>query len=73
MGVFPVAMSMMTSFTSGVSFVSTPYEIFSQGWYYCLVAVSCLVAGPISAYLIVPVFYRGNYLSIYEVSVEQWP
>lgn len=68
MSTFPVGMSMTTSFLSGLTLVSTPYEIYTQGWGYALVGLACMVAGPIGAYLIVPVFYRCQYLSIYQVS-----
>lgn len=68
MSVFPVAVSLMTSCMSGLTLLGSSAELYYQGPSYSFVFVAILAAGPITAYTILPVFYRMNELSLYRVS-----
>lgn len=64
----PVAVSLMTSCTSGLSLLGCSDEFYYQGPSYAFIAVAILLSGPITAYTILPVFHRMNELSLYKVS-----
>lgn len=68
LSVFPVAISLMTSCLSGLSLLGSSSEVYYQGPTYSFVALALLICGPITAYTILPVFYKLNELSLYRVS-----
>lgn len=68
LSVLPVAVSLMTSCTSGLSLLGCSDEFYYQGPSYAFIAVAILLSGPITAYTILPVFHRMNELSLYKVS-----
>lgn len=62
-------MSMLTSAASGLSFMGYSSEFFYQGPSFAMTFISTLLAGPIIAYLILPVLYRSNEVSPHSVSL----
>lgn len=64
----PVAVSLMTSCLSGLSMLGASAELYYQGPSYAFVIIPMLLCGPITAYTILPIFYRMNELSLYKVS-----
>lgn len=69
LSILPVAVSLMTSCTSGLSLLGSSAELYYQGPSYAFIAVAILLSGPITAYTILPVFHRMNELSLYKVSL----
>lgn len=69
LSILPVAVSLMTSCTSGLSLLGCSAELYYQGPSYAFIAVAILFSGPITAYTILPVFHRMNELSLYKVSL----
>lgn len=69
----PVAVSLMTSCTSALTLLGNSAELYYQGSSYAWLFVSILLSGPITAYTVLPVFYRLNELSLYQVSPQQAP
>lgn len=72
MSVFPVGVSLMTSCLSGLTLLGASAEFFYQGPTYAFAALPMLLSGPITAYTMLPVFYRMNTLSLYKVSPAVW-
>ena len=67
MGTFPVAMSLIASFMSAITLLGTPAEIYQYGTMYWLVALSFFLVMPATNYLYLPIFYRLQVTSAYEV------
>ena len=67
MGIFPVALSLLASFMSAITLLGTPAEIAKFGTQYWMVCLSYCFVIPLSAYVFVPVFYRLNLTSVFEV------
>lgn len=68
LSVLPVAVSLMTSCISGLTLLGSSAELYYQGPSYSFVFVAILAAGPITAYTILPVFYKMHELSLNRVS-----
>jgi Na+/proline symporter len=67
MSTFPVAMSLIASFMSAITLLGTPAEIYQYGTMYWLVALSFFLVMPATNYLYLPIFYRLQVTSAYEV------
>lgn len=68
---FPVSFSLMASCLSGLSLMGYSAEIYYQGPTYSMHFLSTLLAGPITAFTVLPVIYRLNGLSLYSVSAPK--
>lgn len=64
---FPVAMSLVASYISGVTVLGTPAEIYNYGTQYWLIIVPIFLMGFIVAYVYLPVFCSLKVNSSYEV------
>ncbi|XP_039498525.1 sodium-coupled monocarboxylate transporter 1 [Drosophila santomea] len=64
--VFPVAMSLIASFISGVAILSTPSEIYNYGTQYFLIVVAIAIQGLVVSYIYLPVFSALQVRSSYE-------
>jgi Na+/proline symporter len=67
--VFPVAMSILASFTSAVSVLGFSVEMYRFGSMYLLIGVSYFITQPFAALVYVPFFHRLNITSAYEVRI----
>lgn len=65
---FPVAMSLVASYISGVTVLGTPSEIYNYGTQYWLIVVSIFFMGFVVAFVYLPVFCSLKVNSSYEVS-----
>lgn len=63
----PVAMSLTASFMSGITVIGTPAEAYRFGAAFWLFAFSYAIMSAITAEVFVPLFYRLNITSAYEV------
>lgn len=66
----PVAMSMMTSYVSGLTIIGNPAEFYYHGFGYTTVMVPQLLSVPFTALILLPVFHRLGNVSIYDVSIS---
>ena len=66
--VFPVAMSILASFTSAISVIGFSQEIYVYGSMYWLMGASYFITQPFAAHIFVPFFHQMKITSAYEVS-----
>jgi Na+/proline symporter len=69
MGVFPVALSLLGSFMSAITLLGTPAEIAVYGTQYWMISVAYCMVIPLANYIFIPVFYKLNLTSIFEVVI----
>lgn len=67
---FPVAMSLVASYISGVTVLGTPAEIYNFGTQYWLIFVPIFLMGFVVSYVYLPVFCSLQVGSSYEVSIN---
>ncbi|GBP36805.1 Sodium-coupled monocarboxylate transporter 1 [Eumeta japonica] len=70
MSTFPVAMSLIASYVSGVTILGTPAEIYNYGSEYWLVVVGVALSCLCVATVYLPVFCKLRLSSSYEVRVR---
>ncbi|XP_065163500.1 sodium-coupled monocarboxylate transporter 1 isoform X2 [Atheta coriaria] len=63
---FPVAMSLIASYVSGVTILGTPSEIYNFGTQYWLITFSVIFSGIAIAFIYLPVFFQLEVNSSYE-------
>lgn len=68
---FPVAMSLVASYISGVTVLGTPSEIYLYGTQYYLMIVPIFLMGFVVSYVYLPVFCSLQVGSSYEVSASR--
>ncbi|XP_063706354.1 sodium-coupled monocarboxylate transporter 1-like [Culicoides brevitarsis] len=66
MKVFPVAMSLVASFISGISLLGTSTEIYVYGTQYCYIFIAVVLTGFALHYIYLPVFHELQLTSTYE-------
>ncbi|XP_050341243.1 sodium-coupled monocarboxylate transporter 1 isoform X2 [Bactrocera neohumeralis] len=66
MKVFPVALSLVASFVSGISLLGTSTEIYVYGTQYAFILITLVISGIISWYVFLPVFCNLQLTSTYE-------
>lgn len=63
----PVAFSLMASFMSAITLLGVSNENYSYGVQFVIINFSYGIATPIAAYLYIPVFFKLQATSAYEV------
>ncbi|KAG8229114.1 hypothetical protein J437_LFUL009583, partial [Ladona fulva] len=66
MGVTPVAMSLISSYISGITLLGMPAEIYTYGTQYCAILIGLLGASCVNGFFFVPLFYQLQLNSSYE-------
>ncbi|KAK0166794.1 hypothetical protein PV327_004277 [Microctonus hyperodae] len=66
MKTFPVSLSLIASFISGISLLGTPTEIYVHGTSYLFVGLGVIVVGFIMSTIYLPVFHELRLTSTYE-------
>ncbi|XP_037051954.1 sodium-coupled monocarboxylate transporter 1 [Bradysia coprophila] len=66
MSIFPVAMSLVASFISGITLLGLPTEIYSFGIQYVYVIGGVIAMGVVMGYVFLPVFHDLKITSTYE-------
>lgn len=64
---FPVSLSILASFMSAVTILGTATEMYRFGTQYMVIILSYFIVIPSAAYLYMPIFYRLEVTSAYEV------
>lgn len=68
MSVFPIALSLVASFISGITLLGLPTEIYSYGIQYIYVMGGVILMGVVMSVFYLPVFKLLKITSTYEVS-----
>lgn len=63
----PVAFSLMASFMSAITLLGVSAEIYMYGTLFFVINLSYVIFTPVSAYLFLPVFFKLQATSAYEV------
>lgn len=66
MSIFPVTMSLIASFISGITLLGTPTEIYLYGTQYMYIVGGVLTMGVIMTYVYLPVFHDLKLTSTYQ-------
>ncbi|KAK0395623.1 hypothetical protein QR680_001364 [Steinernema hermaphroditum] len=66
MPIIPVALSLLTTFLSGITLLGTPAEVFERGVLWLFYYWTCVLAFAISIYFFIPIFFDLQATSIYE-------
>src|SRR4051812_31887191 len=66
MGRVVVAMTILASLFSGISFLAAPSEGFTHGFTFYLVNVAFFAATPVTTLVILPFFYQKQFFTAYQ-------
>ncbi|XP_024083167.1 sodium-coupled monocarboxylate transporter 1-like [Cimex lectularius] len=66
MSLFPIAMSLVSSFISGITLLGVPAEVYVYGTQYMVGSTALIGVGIVTAYVSIPIFYKLQLLSLYE-------
>ena len=67
MSVLPVAFSLMASFMSAITILGVSKENYMFGTQFIVINISYLISTPLVCYFYLPVFFRLQNTSVYEV------
>uniref|UniRef100_A0A1B6DA93 Sodium-dependent multivitamin transporter n=1 Tax=Clastoptera arizonana TaxID=38151 RepID=A0A1B6DA93_9HEMI len=68
MNIFPVIMSLISSHVSGITLIGVPSETYMFGTQYYAVIFVNIIVTLLIVYIFIPVFYKLQLNSVYEVS-----
>lgn len=68
MQIFPVSVSLVASWISGISLLGTSTEIYVYGTQYCYIVFAVIMMGFVMHHVFLPVFHELQITSAYEVS-----
>ena len=68
LSVFPVALSLLSSFISAITLLGTPAEVYKYNTMYWLISVGFIISATLTANVFIPVFYNLGITSVFEVS-----
>ncbi|MEY4940396.1 MAG: hypothetical protein RIQ93_2131 [Verrucomicrobiota bacterium] len=72
MGSVIVAMTILASLFSGISFLAAPSEGYSSGPVYYLVNMAFFIATPLTAVVFIPVYYKTRFFTAYQYLEERF-
>ena len=70
MQILPVAMSLIASGLSGITLLGMPTETYVYGWSFWFVCLPIIATGVLTHYVVIPVFFEMQILSVNEVRVK---
>lgn len=68
MNAFPIAMSLVASFISAITYLGTPAENYLHGSMFWLFGFAYITVGVVTIRVYMPVFFRKDITSAYEAS-----
>lgn len=66
MGSLVVAITVMASLFSGISYLGTPSEVYVYGIGYWLIVLSTFITTPVMTIIFLPFFYHAKFYSVYQ-------
>lgn len=68
MELLPVSLSVLATFTSAITVLAMPEEVYRYGidWWWIIISITLVI--PTVAHLYLPIFYKLQITSVYEVS-----
>ncbi|KAH8286643.1 hypothetical protein KR018_003352 [Drosophila ironensis] len=72
MKVFPISMSLISSFISGITLLGTPTEVYLYGAQYMYIMGSLVLMGFCMYYFFLPVFHELNLISTYKYLEQRY-
>ena len=66
-GIIPVAFSLVANFASSISILGYTSEAYSFGTHFFVINVAYMISTPVIAAFYLPVLFRNNTVSVYEV------
>lgn len=66
----PVAFSLMATFMSSITLLGVSSENYTYGTQFVVINISYGLFTPVAAYLYLPVFYKLQATSVYEVCLQ---
>ncbi|XP_020800709.1 sodium-coupled monocarboxylate transporter 1 [Drosophila serrata] len=72
MKVFPITMSLISSFISGITLLGTPTEVYLYGAQYMYIMGSLVLMGFCMYYFFLPVFHELNLISTYKYLEQRY-
>lgn len=72
MSIMPVAIALVVSFMSAVTLLGVSAENYTYGTQFVVINLSYLIGTPIVCYGFLPVFYKLQATSAYEVSLTKY-
>ncbi|KAH8266972.1 hypothetical protein KR026_012547 [Drosophila bipectinata] len=72
MKVFPITMSLISSFISGITLLGTPTEVYLYGAQYLYIMGSLVLMGFCMYYFFLPVFHELNLISTYKYLEQRY-
>ena len=68
---FVAALAMVGAAISGVTFISVPGSVAQSGFSYLQMVAGFIIGNIVIAYVLIPMFYRLNVISLYQYSVRR--
>ncbi|XP_068159439.1 sodium-coupled monocarboxylate transporter 1 [Drosophila tropicalis] len=72
MKIFPITMSLIASFISGITLLGTPTEVYLYGAQYMYIMGSLVLMGVCMYYIFLPVFHELNLISTYKYLEQRY-
>ncbi|EDW00395.1 sodium-coupled monocarboxylate transporter 1 [Drosophila grimshawi] len=72
MKIFPISMSLIASFISGITLLGTPTEVYLYGCQYMYIMGSLVLMGFCMYYIFLPVFHELNLISTYKYLEQRY-
>ncbi|EDW78501.1 uncharacterized protein Dwil_GK16152 [Drosophila willistoni] len=72
MKIFPITMSLIASFISGITLLGTPTEVYLYGAQYMYIMGSLILMGVCMYYIFLPVFHELNLISTYKYLEQRY-
>ncbi|KAH8407384.1 hypothetical protein KR215_011850, partial [Drosophila sulfurigaster] len=72
MKIFPITMSLIASFISGITLLGTPTEVYLYGAQYMYIMGSLILMGLCMFYIFLPVFHDLNLISTYKYLEQRY-
>jgi solute carrier family 5 (sodium-coupled monocarboxylate transporter), member 8/12 len=66
MSIFPVTLSLTTSFITAIELLGNPSEVFFNGSQFALIIISMVLVIPFAVKIFYPIYYKMNLTSCYE-------
>jgi len=62
---FVIAMTILASLFSGISYLAAPSEVYTNGFAFAWIVMSFFIATPFTAIWLMPHFYNSRYITVY--------